>query len=184
MLRHALIFGAISGVILMLLFILEKPLWYQDAQHIDIKKGEILGYISMLISLSMVFFGVRSYRDKHLDGSITFGKAFKVGLMITLVASVIYVVGWIIYYNTSESMQNFPELYLNYMLEDLKKSGSSATEIAAKEAEFRYNMELYKNPLFMIAITFLEIFPVGVIIDLISAFLLRKKALPTEGAQA
>ena len=68
------------------------------------------------------------------------------------------------------------------MMEELKKSGVSAAEIAAKEAEFRSNMELYKNPFFMIAITFLEIFPVGLVIDLISAFLLRNNAPKPENA--
>ncbi|AEE49318.1 DUF4199 domain-containing protein [Haliscomenobacter hydrossis] len=177
--KHALIFGSLAGGILILLFILEQPLLYQDGKF-DFKKGEILGYISMLVSLSMIFFGIRSFRDQHLNGSITFGKAFQVGLMITLVASVIYVVGWMIYYNTSESMQKFPELYLNHMLEELKKSGKSAAEIVKQEAEFRKNMEMYKNPLIMMAITFLEIFPVGLVVDVISALLLKKK--PTESS--
>jgi hypothetical protein len=180
--KQALTFGSMAGAILILLFLLQQAIWFKDPEHIDFKKGEILGYISMLVSLSMIFFGIRSYRDKHLNGFITFGKAFQVGLWITLIASTIYVVGWVIYYNTSETMQKFPELYLNFMMEELKKSGVSTTEIAAKEAEFRSNMELYKNPFFMIAITFLEIFPVGLVIDLISAFLLRNNAPKPENA--
>lgn len=176
--KHVLIFGSLAGVILILLFIIEQPLWFGNGENIDFKKGEILGYITMLISLSMVFFGVKSYRDKHLNGIITFGKAFQVGLLITLVASAIYVVGWLIYSSTSATMQKFPELYLNFMLEDLKKSGASASEIAQTEAELRRNMEMYKNPLIKIAITFLEIFPVGLLIDLVSAFLLRRKNKP------
>jgi len=180
--KHALTFGVLAGLILILLFILEQSLWFKDPENIDFKKGEILGYISMLISLSMIFFGVRTYRDKHLNGIISFGKAFQVGLWITLVASTIYVVGWIIYFNTSETMQQFPELYLNYMLEELQKSGASTTEIAEKEVEFRRNMAMYKNPAVMIAITFLEIFPVGLVIDLLSAFLLRKKNAKAEAS--
>ncbi|HOY19347.1 MAG TPA: DUF4199 domain-containing protein [Haliscomenobacter sp.] len=173
--KHALIFGALSGGVMILLFMISQPLLYNEDGSLDMKGGEILGYISMLISLSMVFFGVRSFRDQHLNGSITFGKAFQVGLLITLVASVIYVVGWMIYYNTSERMHEFPELYLNHMLEELKKSGKSAAEMVKQEAELRKNMELYKKPLVMIAITFMEIFPVGLIVDVISALLLKKK---------
>ena len=180
MFKNALTFGSISGAMIILLFVIFKPLWYQDAQHINLKTGEMLGYISMLVSLSMIFFGIKSYRDKHLNGVITFKKAFLIGLWITIVASVIYVVGWCIYYNTSETMRNFPELYLHYMLDDLKASGASAAKIAEKEEEFRYNMELYKNPFFMVTITFLEIFPVGLVIDLISALLLRKKVSVAE----
>lgn len=177
MLRHALIFGALAGLILTILFVIEQSLWLKDLENIDFKKGEFWGYISMLVALSMIFFGVKSYRDQHLNGLISFGKAFQVGLWITLVASTIYVVGWMIYYNASETMQKFPELYLQHLLAELKETGKSAVEIAQKEAEFRRNMELYKNPAIMIAITYLEIFPVGLIIDVISAFLLRKKAV-------
>jgi hypothetical protein len=173
--KHALIYGGIAGAILIAFFFISQPLVMKADGSFDMKTGEVIGYLSMLVSLSMIFFGIRSYRDNHLEDTITFGKAFQVGLFITLVASVIYVVGWMIYYNTSETMRNFPELYLQHMLEELKASGKSAAEIAKKELELRKNMDLYKNPAIMVAITFLEIFPVGLIIDAISALLLRKK---------
>lgn len=173
--RHALIYGGIAGAILMVFFFISQSFLMKADGSFDMKTGEVVGYLSMIVSLSMIFFGIRSYRDNHLEGTITFGKAFQVGLLITLVASAIYVVGWIIYYNTSETMRNFPELYLQHMLEELKESGKSAAEIAEKEAELRRNMDLYKNPVIMIAITFLEIFPVGLVINGISALLLRKK---------
>ncbi|MEZ4982322.1 MAG: DUF4199 domain-containing protein [Saprospiraceae bacterium] len=90
---------------------------------------------------------------------ISFGKAFKVGFFITLVASVIYVTGWMIYFNTDETAQQFPEQYLEYMIDELKAEGASDEKIAEERAAFQSQMELYKNPLVMIAVTFMEILP-------------------------
>ncbi|MEZ5059875.1 MAG: DUF4199 domain-containing protein, partial [Saprospiraceae bacterium] len=105
--KLVLTFGIIAGIINTILMRSFQPLYMQDGQ-MDMGKGELLGYISMIVALSMIFFGVKSYRDKHQEGIISFGKAFKVGFFITLVASVIYVTGWMIYYNTDETAQQFP----------------------------------------------------------------------------
>ena len=176
MLKHVLFYGLIAGCVMVLFFIIEQPLVIEEGAKPDMKTGELWGYISMLVSLSMIFFGVRSYRNKYLHGVITFGKAFQIGLWISLIASLIYVVGWMVLYSTSETLQNFPDMYLDHMLEELKKSGKTAAEMAETEATLRKNMELYKNPFIMMAVTFMEIFPVGLVIDVVTALLLRKKA--------
>src|SRR5687768_7099963 len=105
-------FGLISGFIVLLFGYLTRPLWMDEGGQMDMSKGEIVGYTNMIIALSMIFFGIRQYRERHQDGKITFGKAFKVGILITLVASVMYVIGWLIYYNTSDIAQTFPAQYL------------------------------------------------------------------------
>jgi len=91
--RYALIFGSIAGVVLVLMMFLTMPFLGED---IDYDTAEWLGYISMIVALSAIFIGIKSYRDKESAGLISFGKAFKVGLFITLVASVFYVAGWIL----------------------------------------------------------------------------------------
>ena len=91
-------FGLLSGVILTLMMLGSMSL-KQD--QTDFKLAEVVGYVSMIVSLSMVFFGIRSYRDNYLQGNINFGKAFQVGLYITLIASAIYVTGWMIYSTTA-----------------------------------------------------------------------------------
>ena len=109
-------------------------------------------------------------------GKITFGKAFKVGILITLIASVMYVIGWLIYYNTSDMAQTFPAQYLEHLKEQWKASGMSAEEINEKAATTQKNMEMYaNNPVIMIGMTLMEIFPVGLLITLISAFILKRK---------
>ncbi|MEZ4949166.1 MAG: DUF4199 domain-containing protein [Saprospiraceae bacterium] len=172
--KLVLTFGIIAGIINTILMRSFQPLYMQDGQ-MDMGKGELLGYISMIVALSMIFFGVKSYRDKHQEGIISFGKAFKVGFFITLVASVIYVTGWMIYYNTDETAQQFPEQYLEYMIDELKAEGASEEKIAEERAEFQSQMELYKIHAVMIAATFMEILPVGLIISLFSALILKRK---------
>ena len=168
--RYALIFGTIAGVVLVLMMFLTMPFLGED---IDYDTAEWLGYISMIVALSAIFIGIKSYRDKESAGLISFGKAFKVGLFITLVASVFYVAGWFFYINTAGT--NFMDSYYQHSVEKIKTSNDPETEIQAKIADMEKWRELYKNPLIQIGLTFIEIFPVGLLITIISATILKKK---------
>jgi len=138
-----------------------------------------IGYLVMIISLSMIFVGVKQYRDQHLGGVIKFGKAFLVGLYIALVAGVIYVVSWEAYLQVSEV--NFMENYQESVISNMREEGASATEISEMEEEMDNFAEIYENPFYRVLITLSEILPVGLIITLISAALLRKSSfLPSE----
>jgi len=163
-------FGLIAGSIVSA-FMLISISFIGDL--IDFGTGEILGYISMIAALSAVFIGIKSYRDKELNGTIGFAKAFQVGLLITLVASLIYVISWVIYINTSDS--DFINDYKAYMIAELEKSAESQEVMEQKLAEIESATEMYQNPIAQIAITFLEIFPVGLLVSLIAAALLQKK---------
>jgi len=127
----------------------------------------------MVISLSLVFFGVKSYRDNQQNGSITFGRAFKVGALIALVASIIYCLSWEVAYNTV--CNDIMERAAQYEHEKLKNSGASETEQVKASEEFQKIAEAYKNPFIRFAFTLMEISPVALVISLISAALLRKK---------
>ena len=173
--KIVLTFGLISGGIIAVLSLLLWMVMMGDDGQMKFENGEWLGYSAMIIALSMIYFGTRSFRDKHLGGQITFGKAFQVGILITLVASFLYVSAWMIFYNTSETAQQFPQQYLDHQIETMKASGMAQAAMDAKIAEMKQQMELYKNPLVMMGVTLLEIFPVGLIITLISSFLLKRK---------
>jgi Protein of unknown function (DUF4199) len=168
--KIVLTFGIVSGIILIAVMLITMP--FMD-QIMEYGTGELLGYISMIAALSTIFIGIKNYRDKELHGAISFAKAFQVGLLITLVASVFYVAGWVTYMNTSDS--NFTENYTQKMKENLQKSGEPQEVIDAKIAELENFSEMYKNPVVQIGFTFLEIFPVGLLISLIAAALLKKK---------
>src|SRR5688572_13405541 len=135
--------------------------------------GEIVGYSSMIIAFATIFVAVKSYRDNHLNGSITCGRGFLIGLYITLVASSLYVIWWMIYSTTVYT--TFMEDYANFSLEKLKASGASAEAIQKSMDDMEMFKELYSNPFIKIGMTFIEIFPVGLFISLVSAAILRKK---------
>ena len=168
--KTVLTYGPIAGVIIVLLMSLFIGLMGKEQ---DYQMGEILGYASMIVALSTIFVGIRKYRDDELGGIITFGKAFQVGLLITLVASAIYVAAWM-FYSAGGGADEMMTAYLDQMVEKMEASGATQAEIDAKVSEMEQFQEMYKNPIVKIGITFLEIFPVGLIISLIAAGLLRK----------
>jgi hypothetical protein len=167
-----LIYGLIAGTILGIMFFITVPLHRNGIINFD--NGMWVGYTTMVISLSLVFFGVKSCRDNHQNGVITFGRAFKVGGLIALVACVMYCLTWEIAYNTVSS--GYMEAYGDYEQEKLKSNGASEAELQEAAKEFHKLLKVYDgNPLVRFAFTMMEILPVALIISLLSAALLRKK---------
>ena len=165
--KTILTFGLISGALISLLMALTVP--FQDR----IGHGYVIGYTTIVLSLLLSYFGIRSYRDNVANGHITFGKAFLVGLSITVISCLCYVVTWqIIYY---KFMPDFMDKYGAHVLERMQASGATAAAIQEKSEEINKLKVMYKNPLFNAAMTFIEPFPVGLVITLISAAVLRKK---------
>jgi hypothetical protein len=162
-------FGLISGAILSGLMIVTTPF----ADKIGFDRAEILGYTTMVLSFLMVFFGVRAYRESVGSGTLTFGKALQVGLLITLVSCICYVVTWeILYFNF---MPGFVEKYTAYVIERARASGASAESIRAQVAEMQKFKQMYDNPFYNAAMTFIEPVPVGLLVSFFSAAVLRKK---------
>jgi hypothetical protein len=170
--KNILIFGLISGAISSLMMIVTVPL--QDKIPMD--KAEIIGYTTIILSFLLVFFGIRSYRDNAAAGQITFAKAFAVGISITLISCVCYVLTWEIIYHYF--MPDFMDKYAAYMVNKAKASGASAAAIEAQVQQVQKVKQMYSNPLYNMAMTFIEPFPVGLVITLISAVALRKKPQP------
>jgi hypothetical protein len=167
--RTILIFGLISGAISSLMMVSTLPFLHK----IGTAKGAIVGYTAIVLSFMLVFFGIRSYRENVGNGEITFGRAFFVGIGITLISCAFYVATWeIIYF---KFMPDFMDNYGSHAIEKLRAAGATAEVIQAKINEFNQLKENYKNPVYNSALTFLEPFPVGLLITLISAGILRKK---------
>jgi small-conductance mechanosensitive channel len=167
--RTILTFGLISGAICSVLMDLATVF----GDKIGFGHSMVLGYTIIVLSFLLVFFGIRSYRQEVGNGYISFGRAFGLGISITLITCVCYVVTWeIIYYFF---MPDFMDKYGAYVLEKARAAGASAAALQAKAEEMRRAKEMYANPLINSAMTFIEPFPVGLLITLISAVVLRKK---------
>jgi zinc transporter ZupT len=167
-----LIYGLIAGTIVAAMMLITMPMYNSGTLNMD--NGELVGYTTMVIALSMVFFGIKSYRDNHANGSISFGKGFKVGILITLIASAMYGLAWEISY--SKIGEDFTKKMTEKYYEDMKADGASEEELQKAKEQWESFSEMYKNPVVRFAFTvFVEIFPVGLVITLISAAVLRKK---------
>lgn len=169
--RIILTYGLVAGAIVGSVMLVTMPLYLNGT--FDFSNGEVLGYSSMVIALSMVFFGVKSYRDKHKNGIISFGKAVQVGMLITAVAAVMYGLAWEVCY--SQIGEEFSTQMTVRYFEKMEKQGISGEELNKAKEEWTAFSEMYKNPLIRFGVTITEILPVGIILTLLSAGLLRKK---------
>ena len=167
--KTMLTFGLISGAILSLMMLALLP--FQDAIGFD--RGAVIGYTTMVLAFLFIFFGVKSYRDNVGKGTVGFVRALSVGALIAVVASVCYTVTWeAIYFGLSP---DFVAKYQAYEIGKTRASGASQAEIDKRIAELQKFTEMYKNPAVNAAITFIEPLPVGLVIALVSAGILRRK---------
>ena len=173
--KNILIYGLISGIIVSVFMLVSMNYFSHCEGNVDMSTSMAIGYASMLIAFSLVFVGIRNYRDKYNGGVISFGKAFTIGILIVLIASTMYVVAWMIDYFFF--MPDFAEKYGAHILTELKNSGASQTEIDKQTKEMADFARMYKNPLINAMMTYMEILPVGLIVTLISAFILKRKTV-------
>jgi Protein of unknown function (DUF4199) len=175
--KTVLTFGLIAGVIICVLMGGNLLI----ASRIGSGHSLLLGYTAMVASFLLVYFGIRSYRDNTLAGQISFGRAFACGILITLITTVFYVAMWeIVYFNF---MPHFMDSYFAAQIHKVQSSGLDPATTAARVAAIRHSQQLYQNPIVNMAYTFMEPLPVGLIITLISAAILRRKA-PVKPAAA
>ena len=163
--RSILIFGSVLGAILCVNMVFMVNLCYT---HPDFKSNDVVGYTALVLMFSLIFFGVRNYRNKYLDGIISFGKALKTGTLIAVLGSTVYVVVWLLYYYLV--VPDFLDVYIPHALKQADPS-----ELAEKTKEMEGFKEMYKSPLFVILITYSEVLPVGLVVALISSLILKKK---------
>lgn len=177
--RVVLTFGLIGGLILTVMMLAA----FQFKEQIGFDRGVYVGYTSMVLAFLMVYFGVQSYRDNVAGGTVTFGRAFMVGTLISLVIMACYVVVWeVTYFNF---MPDYLDDYTAYALEQARQSGASADAVAAQAEEMRKFGEMYKNNLLVnIAFTLLEPLPVALVFTLLTAGIASRKQTTQSAAAA
>ncbi|GHN02060.1 hypothetical protein WSM22_35490 [Cytophagales bacterium WSM2-2] len=168
--RNVLIFGLVLGTFLAGHALYIVNIVYHNP---DFKSNDVVGYAAMIIVFSLTFFGIQNYRNKELNGFISFGSAFKTGALIALLGSTMYVVAWLFYYYLF--VPDFIDKYTLHVLGEATRNGASAAELAKKAEEMKQFKEMYKSPLFVVVISYAEVLPVGLIVALISSFILKKK---------
>ncbi len=168
--KTILTYGLLSGLVAAVLMTC-SALYFKNST--DSKYGELIGYAGILLSMLFVYFGVRSYRESLAGGALSFGKAFQVGILITLISCACYVIAWMIVYHTM--MPDFMDQYIERTLAQLKQAGATEDRIREEAARMEAYKAMYRNPFTLAAITFLEPFPVGALVTLITSLVLRRK---------
>ena len=166
--KVVLTFGLLSGAVSSAMMLLTIPFIDQITNH-----AEVLGYTTIVASFLLVFFGVRSYRDNVAGGSVTFARAFGVGLLMTVISCACYVATWEFLY--FKVMPDFADKYAAHAIARARESGQSAAQIEALTKEMADFKTLYQKPLVNMAMTFMEPFPVGLGVTIISAAVLRRR---------
>jgi hypothetical protein len=168
--KAVLTFGLLSGLVLAVEMLATLP--FLDAMGHGML-GYVVGYTTMVLAFLLVYFGVRTYRDNALGGSIGFGRAFGVGMLIVLVSSACYVATWELVY--FKLRPDFGTKYAQATIDKARASGASEEVIAKKTKEARDFAAMYDNPLVNIGFTLLEPLPPGLVVALVSAGVLRRK---------
>lgn len=163
--KNVLIFGLILGTIMCIQGFIMVNMLYNNP---DLKTNDFAGYVVMVVVFSLIFFGVRNYRNKQLGGTISFGKALKTGVLIAVVGATMYVAAWLFYYYLF--VPDFIDKYTAHVLKNC-----TPADLPEKTKEMADFKEMYKSPLFVILITFSEVLPIALIVALISALVLKKK---------
>ncbi|AWI27332.1 DUF4199 domain-containing protein [Flavobacterium pallidum] len=178
--KITLTYGLIAGTVVSVVMLFSMNYLSHCNGNVDYGTSMVVGYASMLIAFSLVFVGIKNYRDKHNGGVISFGLAFKIGSLMVLIASTMYVVAWLI--DFFYFIPGFIDTYSAHMLAELRASGASQVKIDAKTKEMAEFAIMYRNPFFNAMMTYAEILPVGLIVTLISSLTFKKKPA-VEGAQ-
>jgi len=164
--KQILIYGLIGGLI--------SGLWGTFGAHLMPASTSMntllwLGYSSMIVAFSLIFVAIKNYKTNFGGGYIAFGKALQIGLLITLVASTIYVAIWLVC--SQYFYPDFLEHYMAQLKQQMQAEGKSAAVISQKMAEIAQ----YNNPVYKVLGTYAEILPVGIVISLIAALILKNK---------
>ncbi len=164
--KYGLISGALISVMMMLTMLFHDQIGFETT-------GLVVGYTTMTLAFLLIYFGVRSYRDTVGGGTVRFGRALAVGVLIAGVSSVCYVAAWEVMY--FKFMPDFMDKYSAHELEKARASGASEGQLASRKAEMEKFAVMYRNPLYNAALTFMEPLPVGVIVALVSAGVLSRR---------
>jgi hypothetical protein len=168
--KIVLTFGLIGGGILSAMMAITVP--FQEQIGFG-PASMMIGYAGMVAAFLIVYFGVRQYRDNVAGGTLTFGRAFKVGILITAVASTCYVVTWQVIYTNFAT--DFAEKYAEAAIAKETAAGATAERIDSLRSEMAKFSEMYKNPVIRTAFTFLEPLPVGLLFTLVAAGVLSRR---------
>ncbi len=168
--KYGLISGALSAAGILIITLIFKSYGFDK---VGFDNSAYIGYSLIIVSMAVIFFGIKAYRDNVNEGQVSFKNGLLIGLGIALISCVCYSLMWmVVYYNF---MPNFMDDYAAFSIKKLKESGASETEMTKNLAQLQQYKDIYKTPLGIFSVTLMEPLPVGILGALVSAFILKKK---------
>jgi hypothetical protein len=161
--------GVLAGLIVSATLVLSMAFVHE---RLGFEWGMAIGYSSMLLAFSLIFTGLKTYRDQHPEGVLTLKDGLLLGLGISLIASTLYVVTWLVDYHFF--MPDFIEKFGAMSLEKSRAAGASAEELRKEAEAMAEYREMYKSPIGVALITYMEILPVALLVTVVSAFWLKR----------
>ena len=168
--KYGLISGAMSAGGILIITLIFK---FYGFDKIGFENSAYIGYSLIILSMAVIFWGIKSYRDNVNNGQVSFKNGLLIGLSIALISCICYSLMWmVVYYNF---MPNFMDDYADFSIRKLKESGASEMELAKNQAQLQEFKDIYKTPLGVFGITLMEPLPIGILGAVVSAFILKKK---------
>ena len=168
--RYGLISGAIAATCELGITLILK---HYGFDKVGFDKSAYFGYSFIILSMAVIFFGIKAYRDQENGGKVNFVKGLLIGLGIALISCVCYSLMWmVVYYNF---MPNFMQDYTTFYMNKLKAGGASEAELVKAQGQITGMVELYKSPIGVFGMTMMEPLPIGGLVSLVSALILRRK---------
>lgn len=164
----AIKYGLIGSAVMMLGVML--PFWIYG-EDMELGAGEVYGYASMILSLTAIYFGIKQYKTE-LDGELSFKKAFIFGTFVNFVAALAFgVFSYVLY---AWLMPDFLQTYLDHSIAMVKADTSLTPEqLAAELAYINEGKDLWLSPAFGGLLMFGTVFPIGLVMTLISSLALK-----------
>lgn len=174
--RTVIVYGLIAGAVVSAFMSTTMIISAQTGKAPTGIGSMVLGYLGMLIAFTFIFVAIKTYRDKRNGGVISFGKAFSMGLLISLIASTLYVISWAIVYKYF--VPDYMDKYCAAVIEEAKAS-LSAPALQKKIDQTNKIKEMYATPWGFTLMTYAEILPVGILVSIIAALVLKRKPKAT-----
>jgi hypothetical protein len=185
MTRIILFYGAIGALVVGAFMVTSMLTWTLDAEATEgMGGGLVVGYLTQIVALTTVFLGIKTFRDRERGGVVKFLPAFLVGLGISAVASLGWVIAWEIVLAVTKL--DYGKIMVDMTTKQATDSGLTGAALEQKIAEAQAFGKLYmENPFVRAPISFVEMFPVGVLVSLASAGVLRNsRFMPARAAVA
>lgn len=160
-------YGIIASIVILLFGCLQL---FVIMPRSDYKTAEVTGYLTIVLAMIFVFFGIKKYRDLN-DGLLSFGQGLKAGLLIALMPAVFFALFDLLY--TEVINPSWGEDYYQYQVQQLKET-TAPDQFEAKLGKLQQQKETYGKPYMLFLIMFLTVFVIGAIVSIISALTLRR----------